>query len=240
MVLYIKIFNYICKTGKRFYPYRLLFKHNFHSSNWYMMKILVKFSTHTHTNYMKCNEKSTQSHASTHSAKSIFQAVRKLLWSSTPTLWLIISVDLSHGWRSLVGYSPWGRKESDMTERLHFFQPNSHPAAPATSLHQGMFYLQQQVFSHLQCRLEAQGIKTPENSNSSSEKAMATHFSTLAWRIPWMEEHGRLQSMGSLRVGHDWATSLSLFTFMHWRRKWQPTPVFSSSHVLYISHLYQL
>ena len=32
--------------------------------------------------------------------------------------------------------------------------------------------------------------------------------------------------MGSLRVGHDWTTSLSLFTFMHWRRKWQPTPVF--------------
>ena len=36
----------------------------------------------------------------------------------------------------------------------------------------------------------------------------------------------RMQSMGSLRVRHDWATSLSLFTFMHWRRKWQPTPVF--------------
>ena len=33
-------------------------------------------------------------------------------------------------------------------------------------------------------------------------------------------------AMGSLRVGHNWATSLSLFTFMHWRRKWQPTPVF--------------
>ena len=47
-----------------------------------------------------------------------------------------------------------------------------------------------------------------------------------AWKIPWMEEPGRLQSMGSLRVGHDWATSFSLFTFMHWRRKWQPTPVF--------------
>ena len=59
-----------------------------------------------------------------------------------------------------------------------------------------------------------------------SEKAMASHCSTLAWKIPWMEEPGRLQSMGSLRVGHDWATSLSLFTFMHWRRKWQPTPVF--------------
>ena len=53
-----------------------------------------------------------------------------------------------------------------------------------------------------------------------------THSSTLAWKIPWMEDPGGLQSMGSLRVGHDWATSLSLFTFMHWRRKWQPTPVF--------------
>ena len=58
------------------------------------------------------------------------------------------------------------------------------------------------------------------------EKAMAPHSSTLAWKIPWREEPGRLQSMGSLRVGHDWVTSLSLFTFMHWRRKWQPTPVF--------------
>ena len=48
---------------------------------------------------------------------------------------------------------------------------------------------------------------------------MAPHSSTLAWKIPWMEEPGRLQSLGSL-------TSLSLFTFMHWRRQWQPTPVF--------------
>ena len=49
---------------------------------------------------------------------------------------------------------------------------------------------------------------------------------TLAWKIPWTEEPGGLQSMGSLRVGHDWGISLSLFTSMHWRRKWQPTPVF--------------
>ena len=55
---------------------------------------------------------------------------------------------------------------------------------------------------------------------------LAPHSSTLAWKIPWMEEPSRLQSMGSLRVRHDWATSLSLFTFMLWRRKWQPTPVF--------------
>ena len=58
------------------------------------------------------------------------------------------------------------------------------------------------------------------------EKEIATHSSTLAWKIPWTEEPGRLKSMESLRVGHDWATSLSLFTFMRWRSKWQPTPVF--------------
>ena len=49
---------------------------------------------------------------------------------------------------------------------------------------------------------------------------MAAHSSILSWRVPWMEEPGRLQSMGSLRVGHDFT-----FTFMHWRRTWQPTPV---------------
>ena len=57
---------------------------------------------------------------------------------------------------------------------------------------------------------------------------MAPHSSTLAWKIPWTEEPGGPQSMGSLRVGQDSATSLSLFTFMHWRRKWKPTPVFLS------------
>ena len=55
---------------------------------------------------------------------------------------------------------------------------------------------------------------------------MAPHSSTPAWKIPWTEEPGRLQSMGSLRVGHDWATSFPLFTFLRWRRKWQLTPVF--------------
>ena len=55
---------------------------------------------------------------------------------------------------------------------------------------------------------------------------MTPHSSTLAWKIPWTEEPGGLQSVGSRRVGHAWATSLSLYTFMHWRRKWQPTPAF--------------
>ena len=71
---------------------------------------------------------------------------------------------------------------------------------------------------------EPQGLrfKFPEGA----EKAMAPHSGTLAQKISRTEEPGRLQSMGYRRVEHDWATSLSLFTFMHWRRKWQPTPVF--------------
>jgi len=55
---------------------------------------------------------------------------------------------------------------------------------------------------------------------------MAPYSSTLAWKIPQTEDPGRLPSKRSLRVGHNWATSLWLFTFMHWRRKRQPTPVF--------------
>ena len=75
-----------------------------------------------------------------------------------------------------------------------------------------------------QCQRKAM----PKNAQTTTQlhSSMATHSSTLAWKTPWMEEPGRLQSMGSLRVGHNWATSVSLFTFMHWRRKWQPTPVF--------------
>ena len=59
-----------------------------------------------------------------------------------------------------------------------------------------------------------------------SEKAMAPHSSTLAWKIPWTEEPGGLQSLGTQKVRHNWVNSLSLFPFMHWRRKWQPIPVF--------------
>ena len=86
-------------------------------------------------------------------------------------------------------------------------------------------------FSFLLCQLESHKLATP-NTPRHLEVClyypclMAPHSSTLAWQIPWMEEPGRLQSMGSLGVRHDWATSLSLFTFTHWRRKWQPTPVF--------------
>ena len=65
-------------------------------------------------------------------------------------------------------------------------------------------------------------LENPMDGGAWSEKAMAPYPSTLAWKIPRMEEPGRLQSVGSLRVGHYWATSLSLFTFLPWRRKWNP------------------
>ena len=70
------------------------------------------------------------------------------------------------------------------------------------------------------------GLPSHNNTLTLVLLTMAPHSSTLAWKIPWTEEPGRLQSMGSQRVGHDWTTSLSLFPFMNWRRKWQPTPMF--------------
>ena len=88
---------------------------------------------------------------------------------------------------------------------------------PGSSIH-GIF--QARVLEWGAIRVESLGEEDP------LEKVMATHSSILAWEMPRTEEPGRLQSMGSLRVGQDGVTSLLLFTFMHWRRKWQPTPVF--------------
>ena len=55
---------------------------------------------------------------------------------------------------------------------------------------------------------------------------MAAHSSILAYRIPGTEEPGGLPPMGSHRVGHDWSNLACMHAYMHWRRKWQPTPVF--------------
>ena len=82
------------------------------------------------------------------------------------------------------------------------------------------------IYGVTQSRTRLKWLSSSSSKQERTEKAMAPHSSTLAWKIPWTEEPGRLQSMGSWRVGHDWVTSLSLFTFMHWRRKWQPVPVF--------------
>ena len=63
--------------------------------------------------------------------------------------------------------------------------------------------------SHQIVSMQGLNLQLKPSSTGISEKAMAPHSSTLAWKIPWAEELGGLQSMGSLRVGHDWETSLS-------------------------------
>ena len=104
-------------------------------------------------------------------------------------------------------------------DALELSQPLPPPSPSALNLHQHHSLFRCAGSLHQVAKIMGLQLQHPE-------KAMAPHSSTTAWKIPWTEEPCRLQSMGSGRVGHDWATSLSLFTFMHWRRKWQPTPVF--------------
>ena len=87
----------------------------------------------------------------------------------------------SHGQRSLTGYNPRGLKESDTTEQL------THMGYPMLNILKILILIN--VFRYCYTYY--------------TEKAMATRSNTLAWQIPWMEEPGRLQSMGSLRVRHD-------------------------------------
>ena len=103
----------------------------------------------------------------------------------------------SHGQRSLVGYSPSGSKESDTTEQL-----STHTCKHIDTLR----YI-------VLASLVAQGLKRLPTMQETCvrslgredplEKELATHSSILAWRIPWMEEPGGLQSTGLQRVGHD-------------------------------------
>ena len=66
---------------------------------------------------------------------------------------------------------------------------------------------------------DTKDLSSSPGSGRSPEKGMAIHSSIFAWRIPWTEEPGGLQSIESQRVGHDWATNASSFTWRvhaHW------------------------
>ena len=151
---------------------------------------------------------------------------RRRQWHPTP----VLLPGKSHRQRSPVGCSPWGLEESDTTERLPFHfslscigEGNGNPlqcSCLENPRDGGAWWAA--VYGVAQSRTWLKRLSS-SSSMSWREKATAPHSGTLAWKIPWMAEPGRLQSMGSLRVGHSWVTSLSLFTFMHWRRKWWPS-----------------
>ena len=131
---------------------------------------------------------------------------RRRQWQATP----VLLTGESHGWRSRVGCSPWGHYEWDATERLDFHFSLSHNGeGDGTPLQ----------YSCLENPMDGgawwatfHGVTTSQSRLSdftltfhfhTMEKAMATHSSALAWRIPGTAEPGGLPSMGSHRVGHD-------------------------------------
>ena len=112
---------------------------------------------------------------------------RRRQWHPTP----VLLPGKSYGRRSLVGCSPWGPEESDTTEQLPF---HFHWVSLVVQKVKKLFAVQETWIQSL-------GQEDP------LKKGMATHSSILAWRMPWIEEPGGLQSMGSQRVGYNWVTN---------------------------------
>ena len=160
-------------------------------------------------------------------------------WHPTP----VLLPGKSHGWRSLVGCSPWSREESDTTERLHFHfslscigEGNGNPLQCSClenprdgGASWAAIYGVAQSWTWLKWLSSSSSSLTRGFPGGSTvkclptmretrvwslgwedplEKEMAIHSSTLAWKIPWTDEDGKLQSMGLQWVGHDWETSL--------------------------------
>ena len=135
-----------------------------------------------------------------------YRGHRRRQWHPTPVLLL----GKSHGWRSLVGCSPWGREESDTTEQLH--------------LHFSLSCIGEGNGNRLQCsclenpmdegawQAAVHGVAKSRTRLSNFtltfhfhalEKEMATHSSVLTWRTPGTGKPGRLPSLGSHRVKHN-------------------------------------
>ena len=113
--------------------------------------------------------------------------------------------------------SSWHLKFSKLNwSHLHSSPLRTHPSL----LHTDFYKIKSRFHFVTRASLVAQRLKRlpgmwetgvwSRGREDPLEKELATHSSTLAWRIPWREEPGKLQSMGLQRVGHNWATSLSL------------------------------
>ena len=125
--------------------------------------------------------------------------------SSKPLLWRgqwhptpVLLPGKSHGWRSLVGCSPWGLEESDMTERLHFHFSLS-------SIGEGNGNLSGRESS---CQCMRGGFNPWVWDMPGEENGNPLHHNILAWGIPWTEEPWRLQSMGSQK-SQTWLSRLN-------------------------------
>ena len=151
----------------------------------------------------------TQSHA--HWVSDAIQPSHPLSFPSPPTFKL----------SQHQGVFKWDSSSHQVAKVLEFqLQHHSLQKNPRANL------LQNGLVGSLCSPRDSQESSPRPQFKSINSSALSFLSSSLAWKVPWTEEPGGLQPMGSLRVGHDWATSLSLFIFMHWRRRWQPTPVF--------------
>ena len=156
---------------------------------------------------------------------------------SAGDLGLIPGWGRSHRWKSLVGYSPWGRKELDTTERLHFTSLHFLQTVEISKCLWNLLFPTTKGSVACKCGLSlwfllywayltfetflVPGKTLPQEirirslgQEDSLGKRMATHSSILAFRISWTEEPGRLHSMGSQRVGHDWVTNTIEFLIL--------------------------
>ena len=138
----------------------------------------------------------------------IMYMIRRRQWHPTP----VLLPGKSHGWRSLLGGSPWGRTESDTTERLHFHfslscigEGNGNPLQYSCleNPRDGTAWWAA-VYGVAQSRTWLSDFTFPFHFHAL-EKEMATHSSILAWRIPGTGKPVGLLSMGSHRVRHDWS-----------------------------------
>ena len=141
-----------------------------------------------------------------HSNRVCLSCIRRRQWHPTP----VLLPGKSHGRRSLVDCSPWGREELDMTERLHFHfslsgirEGNGSPlqcSCLENPRDGGSWWAS--VYGVAQSRTRLSGFTFAFHCHAL-EKEMAPHSSVLAWRIPGMGEAGGPPSMGSHRVGHN-------------------------------------